>query len=391
MKLSVFNLGDLGVNLTTSPLHTEDGEWVRLRNAALELRGADHGMSKRPGLGLFTSGLAGAVFGLINAGVLPTPPPEEGPGTGYGPAALHIMRCKLYLSAATTSIADNTEVVLDWTAEAWDVGNLHDLDTNPSRLTVPTDGDGLYLILAQAQWATKGNVVLKRALRILKNGTEVAQAAAGANDDGDPLTHQVAAIVPALAADYFEVSVEQDTGGASDLVGGGEGPTWVTAIRLVATTTWRLPRVHAYRTTNLTLTKDTPTVIGLDAEAFDSHTMHDLVANNSRLTVPADQGGLYYVCGHYARQNQSNGYVVVELLKNGTQVLAVANQNFINANTDPDATGQVTGAFVLEPTDYVELRATYRFYGGAEPSTSVLLGDPVGAIARTGLLMARIG
>jgi hypothetical protein len=231
---------------------------------------------------------------------------------------------------------------------------------------VPTDGDGLYLIVAQAKWTTEGNVVKKRTLRIYKNGNMLqAEASVGADDDGDALCHQVVALVPAVATDYFTVTVEQDTGSAADLLGSAEDETWVTAVRLIATTTWTLPRCHVYRSANETLTVDTPEVIGWDLEAVDSHTMHDLAVNNSRITVPATQGGAYLVTAQYATQGPVavSSYVTVELLKNGTQPLAQSNINFINAGVQPDTASIVSGVFVLAAGDYVEVRMTAR---GAE-------------------------
>jgi hypothetical protein len=390
MKLSVFNLGDAGVNLTKSPLHTEDGEWVRLQNGAIELRGADHGIAKRAGIARFAGMLAGPVLGIVNIPILPTPEDSPAGLDSFGPAALNIMRTKLYLTAATTEIPDNADTVLDWTAEAWDVGNLHDLVTNPSRLTVPTDGDGLYLIIAQAKWTTEGNVVKKRTLRIYKNGSALqAEASVGADDDGDALCHQVVALVPAVATDYFTVSVEQDTGSAADLLGSAEDETWVTAIRLVATTTWRLPRAHGYRTADLALTKDTPAVVGFDAEAFDTHSFHDLAVNNSRFTVPATHAGAYLVTAQYAIQGPVPvaSYVTAEILKNGTQVLAQSNINFINVAVQPDTAQTFGGMFELAVGDYVELRLTARGADRVLESGTV----PDTAIAHAGLSIARIG
>jgi hypothetical protein len=394
MKLSVFNCGDAGVNLTKSPLHTEDGEWTRLQNAAIELRGSDHGIAKRAGMAVFAGGMVGSVLGLINVPLTPSGDPDDsgmpdGPlGFSFGPAALNIMRTKLYLTAATTAIADNTDTPISWTAEAWDVGNLHDLVTEPTRLTVPTDGDGLYLIIAQAKWATAGNQPKKRTLRILKNAALYAEASVGCDDDGDSLFHQVAAIIPAVATDYFTVSVEQDIGGPADLMGSGEDETWVTAIRLIASTTWTLPRCHANRTTDLTLAVDTPTVVPLDAEAIDTHTMHDLAVNTSRITVPATHAGAYLVTAQYALEAPvpvaSN--VLVEILKNGTQTLAQTHHAFINSTVQPDTAGTLSGVFVLAVGDYVEIRCTARL------AERVLLGDnTVNTLAFTSLSVARIG
>ncbi len=55
----------------------------------------------------------------------------------------------------------------------------------------------------------------------------------------------------------------------------------------------RPPAVSAYKTTSSNVPNSAWTTLALDTEYWDTHGFHDLVANNSRLTVPAGFDGLY--------------------------------------------------------------------------------------------------
>ena len=66
-KVDVYNLGARGVNLTASPVHTEDGDVVSAQNAISNPVSEEGGLSKRGGLArLNSSALAGSVANIIN-------------------------------------------------------------------------------------------------------------------------------------------------------------------------------------------------------------------------------------------------------------------------------------------------------------------------------------
>lgn len=69
-KLNVYNLGDLGVDLVSSPLHSPDGTFVQAQNVLVDPNQAEHGLSKRPGMTKLTS--AGAAAGALLA-IAPIP------------------------------------------------------------------------------------------------------------------------------------------------------------------------------------------------------------------------------------------------------------------------------------------------------------------------------
>lgn len=394
--LKVFSLGDKGVNRVRTPLHLEDDELVVAQNAEVERRGAQHSITKRPGMTDFTEVLdALGVFAVVSGGLGSTGEPPgptddpDGPPPRRDVKSLFLdlvyMRCRLYLSAATTSIADNAATVVSWTAEEYDVGNLHDLVTAPEKVTIPTAGDGLYLVVGQVKWDTSASAK-KRGLRIYKNGTGLQFAHDGAaDDDGDGLTQQVVGIVPLVATDYLTMQVEQDTGGALNALGGTIDETSLVVIRIVQTVSTPLPRCHAYKTGDQTLTDNVPAIVTLDTEAIDNASMHDNAVNNSRVVCPSGHDGLYLVVGHGSFDPAMTGHVTLEILKNGAQVLAISKMPFINAAATRDTTFQVTGAFEMVAGDYVELRATYYFAAGV--TTWNLKG---GHLYDTSLLMARV-
>lgn len=79
-KLNLYNLGDLGVDLADSPVHAGDGSYTTAQNASVGLNQGQHGLRKRPGLTLFTSG--GAMSGSVLAWIA-VPFPLPGSGGGY--------------------------------------------------------------------------------------------------------------------------------------------------------------------------------------------------------------------------------------------------------------------------------------------------------------------
>jgi hypothetical protein len=80
-KLNLYNVGDLGVHLVETPIHSPDGSFTSAQNASVSRDMGQHGLRKRHGLNkLNTTAFAGAVLAIGN---LPfTDPYEEPPNTG---------------------------------------------------------------------------------------------------------------------------------------------------------------------------------------------------------------------------------------------------------------------------------------------------------------------
>ena len=82
-KLNVYNMADMGVNVTKSPLHLEDGELTKAQNWQTDPALADGAVRRRDALAkLNSSALAGSVKGLI---ALPLPSEFTTTRTFYAP------------------------------------------------------------------------------------------------------------------------------------------------------------------------------------------------------------------------------------------------------------------------------------------------------------------
>jgi hypothetical protein len=126
-------------------------------------------------------------------------------------------RAHVYNSAAI-SLANATETVLTFDTELFDVGAMHSTSSNTGRLTVPTGGDGLYLFIAQAQFAASATG--DRWLRLYKNGslvTGLGEAIVQPNA-ADTTRMQVLGLETLAATDYVEVKGRQSSGGALDCI-----------------------------------------------------------------------------------------------------------------------------------------------------------------------------
>lgn len=116
--------------------------------------------------------------------------------------------CRLYL-AANASISAASLATVNWTAESYDPQNMHDLSTNPSRVTIPAGGDGKYLASVATHYsATSGQTQT----RIYKNGTLVSINLQDAS--GGTITGRAIEVLDLVAGDYLDVRVYVVAGGS---------------------------------------------------------------------------------------------------------------------------------------------------------------------------------
>jgi hypothetical protein len=120
-------------------------------------------------------------------------------------------RCSAY-NTTTQSLSDNTLTALALNAEDFDVGTMHDTVTANTRMTIPTGGDGLYLITGQATFATNATGV--RDAYVKKNGTTYLSFARGNGNASGLAVVTVSVIAVLAAADYVELWGRQNSGGA---------------------------------------------------------------------------------------------------------------------------------------------------------------------------------
>jgi hypothetical protein len=224
-----------GVNVDDDPIGLPDGA---LRSAQNFLRLNDQGgIRKRAGLELFVDIGAVGVIGLINVALVP--PPLTDPDTGVEQPEGDPMYARLYKSG-NAAIANNTLTLVTFDTEDFDVGALHDGGVNPSRLTIPADGDGLWALTCQASWQGRNATGGRTGCYIYKNGvTRVGIAEEtpdlGAGDGNLGTSYSAFALQLAVAGDYFEMQVQQNSGGALNLLGIAADLTSFAAFRIRAT------------------------------------------------------------------------------------------------------------------------------------------------------------
>lgn len=123
-------------------------------------------------------------------------------------------------------IPDATWTIVPFPSEFWDTNNMHDLVTNPERLTCKVAGK--YFIYCCIRWAP--NVTGRRSAKITKN---VAGTMITFNEvSPQPVTGQAAFNATGLAKlavnDYVEVYVYQSSGGNLNVDGSPADPAVVS-------------------------------------------------------------------------------------------------------------------------------------------------------------------
>lgn len=117
-------------------------------------------------------------------------------------------------NSGVLSLADSTWTALALDTEQWDVGSMHSVVTNTSRVTIPTGQGGFYAFIGQCGFAA--NATGMRKLSIARNGVRVwSVAEQGTGTDYQVL--QVSGMFPCTAGDYFELHAYQSSGGALNI------------------------------------------------------------------------------------------------------------------------------------------------------------------------------
>jgi hypothetical protein len=235
-RVDVFNLGKGGVHLTGSPLHIPDGSLILAQNVQKTLAREGGGISKRSGHDILADVGTGPVLSIHNVALVP--PPLIDPGTGSEVDPGDELRARAY-KTANQSIPNNTLTTVTFDVESFDVGDLHDNVTTNSRFIVPTGGDGIYLVIAQSSWTGRAGSGGRLGAYVYKNGTTrlgiAEETPDGATGDGNLGTSfSAVAGVALVAGDYIEMKVQQNTGGAFDLLGIAEDLTSLFIARLFA-------------------------------------------------------------------------------------------------------------------------------------------------------------
>lgn len=116
---------------------------------------------------------------------------------------------------ADLTVLTATPTVVPWTLENVDVGAMHDLVTDPERLTIPTGESGAYIFIVEIDWAAQAGG--KREVIIRKNGTDTIGRVLYQDPDTDIEQQCFAIDLTAVEGDFYEVIVEQTSGVSVDV------------------------------------------------------------------------------------------------------------------------------------------------------------------------------
>ncbi len=112
----------------------------------------------------------------------------------------------------TQSVSDSTATALSLNSEDIDTTTMHDTVTNNSRVTVPTGGDGFYLVIGFTSFAA--NATPYREIAIRKNGTTLLVDRLAIPSAAVAQGETVMWMGNLVATDYVELYIVQTSGGA---------------------------------------------------------------------------------------------------------------------------------------------------------------------------------
>jgi hypothetical protein len=116
---------------------------------------------------------------------------------------------------------------------------------------------------------------------------------------------------------------------------------------------------QAYATIQGTGTQSLPnntwTALAMTGTETDPLSGHSLVTNTSRWVCPAGQGGLYLAGGSANFAANGTGARFTGVRKNGAETVAANGAQYTPSGTGTTVVPTAVWAFVLAPTDYLEL------------------------------------
>lgn len=149
-------------------------------------------------------------------------------------ASVTLAKLKTAYCQLSTSVAINVPATsftdLPWDTEVSDTAALHDLVTNPHRITIPT-GYTLAIFFASASW-TWTTASSTRLLTLFKNGANTSPfyqsklAFVSASDNVTLFTTPPLVVVP---GDFFHVRASNLAAGADSVVASGGGASYFGA------------------------------------------------------------------------------------------------------------------------------------------------------------------
>jgi len=121
-------------------------------------------------------------------------------------------------------MSDSTDVFIPFNSEYFDTDNIHDTETNNTRLTCQTPGK--YLIIGQVAWPPNSDGT--RTLGIRLNGDTILSQVIEAPPQTAPMQQVVSTIWEMNTGDYVELRVHQTSGSSLTLsFVGGHSPRFM--------------------------------------------------------------------------------------------------------------------------------------------------------------------
>ncbi len=133
--------------------------------------------------------------------------------------------CGLTKSAAQ-AVATATTVFLTFDTEEFDSDAYHSTSSNTSRITIPSGKGGKYLFVLNVNFA--GNATGQRLLMLYKNGAVHKYSTSIGSAAGYSFRVTTSVIASAVATDYFEFAVYQDSGVSLNINSGATDTTFAT-------------------------------------------------------------------------------------------------------------------------------------------------------------------
>ena len=122
------------------------------------------------------------------------------------------------------TLTNNTDTMISWDVETFDVGGYHDNATNNSRITIPAGKAGYYQVSAILSYAANGTG--QRIIQVAKNGVSFSYnliVENGLSSNGYQ-TVVFSDIVYGAVADYFQIAGLQTSGGDLNVIGNNGDP-----------------------------------------------------------------------------------------------------------------------------------------------------------------------
>jgi len=122
------------------------------------------------------------------------------------------------------TLTNNTDTMITWDVETFDVGNYHDNVTNNTRITIPAGKAGYYQVSAILSYAAGGTG--QRIIQLAKNGATFSYNLIVENGlgGGGYQTVTFADIVYGAVGDYFEIAGLHSQGHNLNIIGNNGDP-----------------------------------------------------------------------------------------------------------------------------------------------------------------------